>query len=289
MAKKQKPTFGVAFWIGLILLAAAVYLAYKIDFPTLLAKSGIPEAVKKSFGGDYRASPDGKPEKPASQEVPAAPEQPNKIAPAVPAPAVSEAKESPAKPPQVQQNQTVNPTVKERETPAAKPVQPQAQQNQEKSKPPAPKPAAKAPEEAPKYRDARLYFVRLSDDGKVQLVPVPRRVLAVTSPLTDLLDELLAGPRPDEKRSGLVSLVPLGTKLFSAVVKEDVAYLNFNDAFRFNGYGMEGLTGQLKQLVFSVTEIGQVRRVQILIEGKQLDYLSPEGGYIGKPLGKENF
>lgn len=281
MAKKQKPTFGVPFWIGLILLAAVLYIAYRIDFQTLIAKSGVTETVKKNFGGDYRSSPGGNPPEPPPGPRKDEPSQPKEIGSPKPP------RES--QPAETKKTDEVKETApapsapkKEREEPASRP------QTVEKPRP-QPKPIAKPQDEAPKYRDARLYFVRLGDDGSIQYVPVVRKVLAVTSPLTDLMDELLAGPRPDEKKKGLVSLVPAGTKLLSAVVKDDTAYLNFNEAFRFNGYGKEGLTGQVRQLVLSVTEIGQVKKVQILIDGEVLDYLSPEGGFIGKPLGRDSF
>jgi len=278
MAKKQKPTFGAPFWIGLILLVAVVYIAYRIDLQTLIAKSGVTETVKKSFGGDYRTSPGANP-----PELPSAPrkEEPYRIESPKPS---RESQPAETKKTDEVKDATPAPSApkKEREEPAARP------QTVEKTRP-QPKPAAKPQDEAPKYRDARLYFVRLGEDGKIQYVPVMRKVLAVTSPLTDLMDELLAGPRPDEKKKGLVSLVPAGTKLLSAVVKDDIAHLNFNEAFRFNAYGKEGLTGQVGQLVLSVTEIGQVKKVQILIDGEVLDYLSPEGIFIGKPLGRDSF
>ena len=50
---------------------------------------------------------------------------------------------------------------------------------------------------------------------------------------------------------------------------------------------MEGYAGQIRQIVFTITEFPNIKSVQILIEGRRLDYLG-EGVWIGSPLGRES-
>ncbi len=50
----------------------------------------------------------------------------------------------------------------------------------------------------------------------------------------------------------------------------------------------DGLEAQLKQVVWTATEFGSVRSVQILIGGKIADYLGPEGLRIRDPLSRES-
>ena len=106
------------------------------------------------------------------------------------------------------------------------------------------------------------------------------------SPLTDAIQAIIAGPNENEKNRGLISLVPPGTKILSAAVRGDTAYISFSEDFQYNTYGMEGYAGQIRQIVFTATEFPNVRDVQILIEGRRIDYLG-EGIWIGSPISRE--
>jgi hypothetical protein len=139
-----------------------------------------------------------------------------------------------------------------------------------------------------KTRTSSLYFVRIDEDGVIVRQEVKRQMPASDSPLTDSIKALLTGPNEDELRRKLVSLIPEGTKLLSARVRGSTAYLDFNEAFMYNHYGIEGYAGQLKQIVYTATSFPTVQDVQFLIEGQKRDYLG-EGIYIGSPLGRNSF
>ena len=156
-------------------------------------------------------------------------------------------------------------------------------------KPPAPGSAAQPVKPAPKTRQARLFFIAVGPGGSIQLKGVIRPVEYVDAPLTSTLQVLLKGPTPTEVNQGLISLISPETRLHRVYVKQDTAYLDFSEAFRFNSLGKEGLQAQLKQVVYSATEFPTVKQVQILIDGKTADYLGPEGLYIGKPLARSSF
>ena len=72
-------------------------------------------------------------------------------------------------------------------------------------------------------------------------------------------------------------------------IKGNTAYIDFNEAFRFNSLGKEGMIAELKQVVYTATEFPTVKAVQILVEGEVTRYLGPEGVAIDKPLGRESF
>ena len=104
--------------------------------------------------------------------------------------------------------------------------------------------------------------------------------------MTDVLQALIAGPNENERQRGLISLIPPGTKILSASIRGNTAYISFSEEFQYNTYGVEGYAGQLRQIVFTATEFPNVRDVQILIEGRRIDYLG-EGIWIGSPLNRE--
>ena len=185
-------------------------------------------------------------------------------------------------------------------SPQSAPIQPQSQPSQpQATQPQAPQPQSTqpgpgAPAAAPvelvsRTRVATLYFVRVDGDGAITRQEVKRTVDASDSPMTDALNALLQGPSTDELGQNLISLIPAGTKLLSAQVRGSTAYLNFNEAFMINRYGIEGYAGQLKQIVYTATGYATVKDVQFLIEGEKREYLGGEGVYIGKPLSRASF
>ena len=158
------------------------------------------------------------------------------------------------------------------------------------------KPVEKKPEEPKKEpatsakTELQLCFVNIDGDGSVVRQLIKRQVTKSDSPLTTAINLLLQGPDTTKSAErNCMSLIPAGTKLLSARVQDGVAYLNFNEAFEINTYGVEGYIHQLEQIVFTATAFSTVNSVQFLIEGEKKDYLGSEGQWIGSPLSRSSF
>lgn len=134
-----------------------------------------------------------------------------------------------------------------------------------------------------------LYFIKVSKDGNVLRRESKRSIGFFDSPLTSTLNTLLTGPSEEEKNKGFITLIPAGSKLLSASIRDRVAYLNFSEDFQFNKFGVEGYLGQLMQVVYTATEFPTVDSVQFLIDGQIREYLGSEGAWIGNPLSRNNF
>lgn len=130
-----------------------------------------------------------------------------------------------------------------------------------------------------------LCFVVISGDGSVLRKEIERQIPKTMTPLTAAINALLVGPNIDELEKGYMTLIPEGTQLLGASVKDGVANINFSSAFRFNKYGVEGYYGQLAQIVYTATAFSNINSVQFLIEGEKIEYLS-EGVFIGAPLSR---
>lgn len=140
-----------------------------------------------------------------------------------------------------------------------------------------------------KMSDVSLYFMAIDNAGNLIRKEVKRSIPASASPLTSAINTLIGGTSADEADKGLLSLIPDGTSLLSATVKDKIAYLNFSDDFQWNKYGVEGYFGQLIQIVYTATTYSTVESVQFLIEGQKQDYLGSEGVWIGTPLSRSSF
>lgn len=135
-----------------------------------------------------------------------------------------------------------------------------------------------------------LCFVIVNGDGSVIRKSVKRSVPKNDSPLTTAINLLLAGPDGSSGEAKCMTLIPEGSKLLGAkVLANGVAELNFNDAFEFNPYGVEGSIHQLEQIVYTATAFPTVNSVQFLIEGRKQEYLGSEGQWIGSPLSRSSF
>lgn len=135
----------------------------------------------------------------------------------------------------------------------------------------------------------KLYFIEIGSDGSVNRKEFTRTMKKSDSPLVDSINALIAGPTAEEAKNGCRSLIPSGTRLTGASVKNGVATLNFSEEFEFNEFGVEGTLAQLQQVVFTATAFPTVKSVQILIGGEKIEYLGSEGVWIGTPLSRSNF
>jgi len=151
-----------------------------------------------------------------------------------------------------------------------------------------PAPNTTQPQSAPQTRDRNIYFTQIDKDGQILHSRVTRRLPVSDSPMQDVLNALLIGPSADELNRGLLNLIPRNTRILNATVRGNTAYISFSEDFLFNTFGVEGYVAQLRQIVWTVTEFSNVSDVQILVEGRRLDYLG-EGIWIGSPISRQSF
>ena len=260
MARK-KHTLGCLFYVALILLVLVIFLFNRKTVQEVIEKTGFTRLFEKQTE--------------APPEVVLTPPQ--------------------AEPPQQKPSRDQPPRGQPRQDPPRDPVvTPQGEQpageKQVVVTVQRPSSEQKAPQKSElRTRQARLFYLSVSSDGAIQLRAVVRPVQYADAPLTATLQALLDGPTAAEVNQGLMTMISPQTRLRRLYVKDDTAYLDFNEAFRFNSLGKEGLIAQLQQVVYSATEFSNVKRVQFLIDGKVTDYLGPEGLFIGKPLSRESF
>jgi hypothetical protein len=279
---------GTIFWLAAIIVILFVFALNWNKIQATLASTNFHEVVKTQTGaGKSKAAPS------IPQEAPKGSFEGGPGSPSAAQPGTQVPEAPPSAP------QTAQKPPSQSEPKSAQPPDAQGSQAKPAGKPQVPAGGAQVIPVAPnapaaasqvsKSRNASLFFVRVDDDGVIVHLEVKRQVAVSDSPLLDSMSALLSGPSEDEIRKKLITLVPQGTKLLSAQVRGSTAYLNFNEAFMYNHYGIEGYAGQLKQVVYTATAFPNVQDVQILIEGAKRDYLGGEGVYIGRPLSRNSF
>jgi hypothetical protein len=128
-----------------------------------------------------------------------------------------------------------------------------------------------------------IYFSKIDRNGTINRIWVARNIPSSDSPLADVLRLLLNGPTNEEKREGILSLIPEETRVLFAIVRRNTAYISFNEDFLMNSFGVEGYNGQLDEITLTIGQFSAIDNIQILIEGRKTGYL---GGsiWIGSAL-----
>jgi len=131
-----------------------------------------------------------------------------------------------------------------------------------------------------------LFFVRYANGGRTgALVEVPRPAVSgvADARVEAALRRLLAGPSAAERAKGIVSEIPTGTGLRSVTLNGDVAAVDLTAAFSAGG-GSTSMLARVWQVVYTATQVPEVRAVQILIGGRHVRALGGEGVMIDRPI-----
>lgn len=136
------------------------------------------------------------------------------------------------------------------------------------TQPVVPDPATSTPRE--RNIDIKVYF---PDESGINLVAVKRRI-RITSEnqkYEDAVKIIMANPKEPE----LTSIFPRGAKLNGVTLENGTAYVDFSETLQ--RYFVGGSTGEellVMSLVDTLTEFPEIKRVQILIDGAEIETLA---------------
>jgi len=268
MAQKKKSknsTLSILFWVAIILFALVIFLMNQQTISSVMQRTGFLDFMGNLFQGKSSG---------------------NSLTVTTVEPGSGAKTQETTEKPQTKQTQTLTPETKSPIEPETKPAVTETLPATEKQQPET-KPVNDALPR--KTRNAKLYFIKVDDDGNILNRGLPREIKYTDSPLTSTLETMLAGPTASEIEQGYITLIPTGTKLRAVRMQGTTAIIDLSEDFRFNTLGAEGYIAQLKQIVYTATEYSTVKAVQFLISGKQIEYLGAEGISITRPLDRESF
>lgn len=122
---------------------------------------------------------------------------------------------------------------------------------------------------ADKSDTLKVYYA--NEDGTKLVSEVKTKAVPGEDKYTTVMKQLIAGT--NEK--GAVSIIPKGTKLRSVKVEKNIAYVDFSKELvkKFNG-GSAGELMLVGAIVNTLTEFPEIKAVQILVEGKEVDTIT---------------
>jgi hypothetical protein len=297
--KNNKKHIGLIFWPAFFILVIGLFMVNRELIRNTLEESQIPQRLFRGTDPEQNPPagllPDLSKELPSPEIPDNAPEPPPLAPDETPAPAGSRERQEPERLPdaEVSGGDRPQPEPEGPPDPSPRDLGPQAPSS------PAPaavlpaepsrqtQPVTPAPQPAPRQtRERTVYFIRVDPDGTILRTKAVRQLTVSDSPMLDALRSLLQGPTPEEQRRDLKNFIPQGTRILSAMVRGETAYISFSEEFQYNTYGVEGYAAQLQQIVWTATEFPNVKDVQFLIEGRRIDYLG-ESIWIGSPIDRE--
>lgn len=136
------------------------------------------------------------------------------------------------------------------------------------------------------YEVANVYFIAHNSAGEEVYRAVKREYLPeYGSKLKFAVKSLINGPSDKEKKLGVYSEIPAGTRLISLTESPSRVVINLTSAFEKGG-GTDSLYKRLFQLIKTV-KINSNLPLYLQLDGKQVEVIGGEGIMINQPLSEE--
>jgi germination protein M len=120
------------------------------------------------------------------------------------------------------------------------------------------------------------------------LWPVMRTAPKSPAVATAAVNALIAGPTDRERRYGIGSIVPMGTKLLGISIANSTATVDLSSEYASGG-GSLSMTLRLAEVVYTVTQFPTVTRVAFQLDGKPVTVFSGEGLVLDRPQTRADY
>lgn len=134
----------------------------------------------------------------------------------------------------------------------------------------------------PEYR---ITIYLLNESGEA--VPTTRTV-HTEGVARAALEALIDGPTPREIVAGLFTAVPPESLVLGIAIDDGTAVVDMSREFESGG-GSSAILGRLTQLVYTLTEFDSIDRVDLRLDGQEIEYFSGEGVIVGDGWTRADF
>jgi hypothetical protein len=121
-----------------------------------------------------------------------------------------------------------------------------------------------------------------------RIVPVARTHQPTPGVATAAISALLGGPNGIERKSGLTSAVPAGTRLLGISITKRVATVDLTSEYQSGG-GSLSMQKRLGQVVYTLTQFPSVKAVRFELDGAPVSVFSGEGIILDHPVGRSDY
>ena len=136
-------------------------------------------------------------------------------------------------------------------------------------------------------REVKVYFTKSKAPEELSLIPVSRRVSKEDSVVSAALKELFLGPLKGEELKGIMTEIPIGTRLIKVEESEDEVLVDLSSQY-LTGGGSAAMQLRYLQIYKTLKKICPSKNIYLNVEGKTLKTIGGEGLEVTQPLTKIN-
>jgi len=108
-----------------------------------------------------------------------------------------------------------------------------------------------------------------------KVFPVERKIIKTQAVAKAALEELLKGTTEEEKKEGFLTSINPDVKIQSLTIKNEIAYVDFNEQLEFQVGGSCRVAAIRSQIIETLKQFSTIKDVVISINGRTEDILQP--------------
>ena len=136
-------------------------------------------------------------------------------------------------------------------------------------------------------RDIKVFFTKSKGPEEVVLLPVNRKISKEDSVIDGAIRELFLGPTKTEELKGIMTEIPIGTRLINIEESEDEILVDISPQYSTGG-GSATMQLRYLQIYKTLKRITPTKKIYLQVDGKLLKTIGGEGIEVTQPITKIN-
>ena len=136
-------------------------------------------------------------------------------------------------------------------------------------------------------KEIRIYFTKSAGPEEINLVPVIRTISKEDSYAASAIRELFLGPTKKEELRGVMTEIPVGTRLIKVEESEDDIFIDISPQFLIGG-GSATMQLRYLQLYKTLHRLSPYKKFYLQVDGKPLKTIGGEGLEVTQPISRIN-
>ena len=136
-------------------------------------------------------------------------------------------------------------------------------------------------------KEVKIYFTKSKTPSDIVFVPITRKIPKEDTVVDGALRELFLGPTKQEELKGIMTEVPVGTRLIKVEESEDEILIDVSSQY-VTGGGSATVQLRYLQLYKTLNNLEPDKKIYLQIDGKNIKAIGGEGLEITQPLSKIN-
>ena len=135
--------------------------------------------------------------------------------------------------------------------------------------------------------ETKVYFTKSNGPEEIFIVAVPRKISKEDSIVDGSLKELFLGPTKREEVKGIMTEIPVGTRIIKVEESNDEVLIDVSSRF-LTGGGSAAMQLRYLQIYKTLKRLAPDKKIYLQIDGKNIRAIGGEGLEITQPLSKIN-